>query len=78
MGIGDQIFTEGRIYPAQKREDPEMVNWHIVRMMQRGVLIGFNDDSMTIEDRTMQFIDRFGDQVDRFPKVVELLLNPPN
>jgi hypothetical protein len=74
---GLPTFVEGRIYPAQKREDPEMVVFRIARMMQRGVLIGFEDPALSLDDRTMLFIDRFGEEVERFPKVVNLLLNPP-
>jgi hypothetical protein len=79
MGVEPElpIFVEGRVYPAQNRENPEAVVYRMARMMQRGVLIGFDDTALSLDDRTMLFIDRFGDSVERFPKVVNLILNPP-
>jgi hypothetical protein len=77
MGIETATFVEGRVFPSRGREDPEMIAWRMTRMMQRGVLIGFDDPGSTIDDRTMLFIERFGGSVDRFPEVVKLLLNPP-
>lgn len=49
----------------------------MTRMMQRGVLIDFDDPRLTIDNRTMMLIERFGDTVERFPKIVNLILNPP-
>lgn len=73
----EPYFTEGRTYPSLAREDPEVVVYRGARMMQRGVLIGFDDPSLTLDDRTMLFIDMVGDELDKYPKVVRLLLNPP-
>lgn len=75
IGAFEPIFVEGPIIPSVRRENPETSLWRLARMMQRGVLIGYVDEP-SLEERTLRFIDMFGDACDEFPKVAELLFEP--
>lgn len=72
--IQEPMFQEGYRFPSAYRESEEAVLWRLARMMQRGVLIGY-EDVPTVDERTMRFIDQFGEHCDRYPKIVSLLLN---
>jgi len=78
MGVEQRpAWVEGRTYPYNRPENPGAVLYGLARMMQRGVLITYDDHTMGIEERTFKFIDQFGHVIDGYPKVVNLLLNPP-
>ena len=72
------MFVEGPIIPSAPRENGEAVAWRVVRMMQRGVLIGFDDPSIDLQERTLRFIDRFAEEIESYPRVMQLLLDAPD